>query len=117
MPVDFDPNYKLEIILNYREPKLHTPKDLYDNAIAYLEPMDRATYGEFKEKVKIIAEKAGITKPIMCLDLIFEKDSKICHLPYQVSKHDWKTMQAYVGKLFKFMPRVFIVDGSKFGSL
>lgn len=91
-------------------PKIKTLKDLYVNAIADLGDMSKHTYHWFLER----AYQTGISKPIMFLNFEAAEDVHIVSLPILITIDNWDFYQKFVIKCCTLIPRVFVINGSKF---
>lgn len=96
---------------------LWTLEELYKNAYGEnLGSMDKGTYDEYQKKVNEVAKKAGIAKPKMAIDLKFKKGAHdfLSEQPYPINKDEWDVFLKDAKTMCEYIPRVFVVDGSKF---
>lgn len=115
-PVNKESITEAEMLTPHEIKCLMTIKELEENAVADLGPMDKLPYDEFVIKMKNAAFKAGIQQPLLVIDIKFKPgvNSYVDEQPYPISGEEWNQYKADARKMCQYMPRVFVVDGSKF---
>ena len=95
---------------------LTTLEELYGAALANLGPMNTKSLGEFQKEAAIVADRAGISRFRLALDLSFkEPDSLgITEHPQTVTDFEWNQHLEEVGRRTTHMPNVFVIDGAKY---
>ena len=101
----------------YFGPKyLNTIAELENNAVAKLGSMDEGSYDAFAEKMLKVAQEAGIANPKMAIGIKFKKGAHpfVSEQPYPIIKAEWSIFKKDAETMCEYMPKVFVVDGSKF---
>lgn len=86
-------------------------KDLEKNATAMIGTMNEGSYEEFSEKMLKVAKEAGIVKPQMAIGVTFKVKEVIGILD---SSDKWSMYKEDINSMRQQMPKVFVIDGSKF---
>lgn len=97
---------------------LMTCDELYYVARANLGPMKPGAYTEFEQQVQAVANRLGIERPRMVIDIIFKEGAHafVTEQPYPISRDEWDIICADAKTMTKKMPEVFVVDGNKFSA-
>jgi hypothetical protein len=98
------------------EPKyLLTIAELEANAIE-LGSMEEASYDTYVERMNKIAAEAGIARPKLAIGIKFKEGahSSFEEQPYPITKGEWTVFKKDAETMCEYMPKVFVVDGSKF---
>ena len=103
--------------IQYFGPKyLWTVKELEQNAVAKLGSMTDGSYDDFEAKMLKIAKEAGIVKPKMAIGIKFKEGAHpfVKEQPYPITKEEWSVFKRDAQTMCEYMPKVFVIDGSKF---
>lgn len=95
---------------------LWTIPELEENAVANFGEMDKDSYENFKQRMNIVAQKQNIAKPQMAIGIKFQEYAHPVFREYicLITEHDWDEFEGDAESLYEYMPKVFVIDGSKF---
>lgn len=95
---------------------LWTIAELELNAVAQLGSMDGASYDTYMARMNKIAVENGIANPKLAIGIKFKEGAHafVTEQPYPITKNEWSVFKKDAETMCEYMPKVFIVDGSKF---
>lgn len=95
---------------------LWTIQELEMSAVAKLGSMEEASYETYVERMNQIAKQNGIVTPILAIGIKFKEgaDAFVKEQLYSITKDEWPVFQEDAKTMCEYMPKVFIIDGSKF---
>jgi hypothetical protein len=95
---------------------LWTIAELETNAVAQLGSMDEASYDVYMERMNKIAVENGIANPKLAIGIKFKEGAHLFlkEQPYPITKNEWSIFKNDAETMCEYMPKVFVVDGSKF---
>ena len=100
--------------------KIEKPKPAH--AYVQLGFMCEGNYDCFIKKMNEIAAKAGIVNPKLAIGLELQERGTLLNPPgplikkevFHVTKEEWSTLEKNKDVMYNALPRVFVVDGSRY---